>query len=84
MKRDAEVDFWGEVVWLIVTHHDVSVVTQGGEHLVIESSITRSRITHFMNKFRKLGLIDYKNDRYKTIKVGTSNATSPIGGKPSQ
>ena len=25
---------------------------------------TRSRITHFMNKFRKLGLIDYKNGEF--------------------
>ena len=23
---------------------------------------TRSRVTHFMNKFRKLGLIDYKGN----------------------
>ena len=41
MKRDAEVDRWVEVV-RIVTHHDVSVVTQGGEPLVIEASINIS------------------------------------------
>jgi hypothetical protein len=28
---------------------------------------TRSRVSHFMNKFRKLGFVDYKGDSELTV-----------------
>ena len=31
---------------------------------------TRSRVSHFMNKFKKLGFIDYKNNGQLTVKKG--------------
>jgi CRP-like cAMP-binding protein len=42
------------------------------EHLAQMVGTTRSRINHFMNKFRKLGFIDYKN-REMTVHSGLLN-----------
>ena len=40
------------------------------EHLAQMVGTTRSRINHFMNKFRKLGLIDYNNEAGLTVHRG--------------
>lgn len=40
------------------------------EHLAQMVGTTRSRINHFMNKFRKLGFIDYNNDDGLTVHRG--------------
>ncbi len=42
------------------------------EHLAQMVGTTRSRINYFMNKFRKLGFIDYKN-REMTVHSGLLN-----------
>jgi len=41
---------------------DVTRPTLSHETLAEMVGTTRSRITHFMNKFRKMGLIDYKGE----------------------
>jgi CRP/FNR family transcriptional regulator, cyclic AMP receptor protein len=43
------------------------------EHLAQMVGTTRSRINHFMNKFRKLGFIDYDNDSGLTVHRGLRN-----------
>jgi CRP/FNR family transcriptional regulator, cyclic AMP receptor protein len=43
------------------------------EHLAQMVGTTRSRINHFMNKFRKLGLIDYDNGSGLTVHRGLQN-----------
>ena len=45
------------------------------EHLAQMVGTTRSRINHFMNKFRKLGFIDYKS-REMTVHSGLLNVVS--------
>ena len=40
------------------------------EHLAQMVGTTRSRINHFMNKFRKLGFIDYNGDAGLTVHRG--------------
>ena len=40
------------------------------EHLAQMVGTTRSRINHFMNKFRKLGFIDYNGDEGLTVHRG--------------
>ena len=40
------------------------------EHLAQMVGTTRSRINHFMNKFRKLGFIDYNNEAGLTVHRG--------------
>jgi CRP/FNR family transcriptional regulator, cyclic AMP receptor protein len=40
------------------------------EHLAQMVGTTRSRINHFMNKFRKLGFIDYNNEEGLTVHRG--------------
>jgi CRP/FNR family cyclic AMP-dependent transcriptional regulator len=40
------------------------------EHLAQMVGTTRSRINHFMNKFRKLGFIDYSNEGGVTVHRG--------------
>jgi CRP/FNR family transcriptional regulator, cyclic AMP receptor protein len=40
------------------------------EHLAQMVGTTRSRINHFMNKFRKLGFIDYSNEAGLTVRRG--------------
>jgi CRP/FNR family transcriptional regulator, cyclic AMP receptor protein len=40
------------------------------EHLAQMVGTTRSRISHFMNKFRKLGFVDYHGDDAITIRSG--------------
>jgi DNA-binding IclR family transcriptional regulator len=40
------------------------------EHLAQMVGTTRSRINHFMNKFRKLGFIDYDGEDGLTIHRG--------------
>src|SRR5881628_1963843 len=41
---------------------DATIPTLSHETLAEMVGTTRSRITHFMNKFRKLGLIDYNGE----------------------
>jgi CRP-like cAMP-binding protein len=43
------------------------------EHLAQMVGTTRSRINHFMNKFRKLGFIDYHNGSGLTVHRGLRN-----------
>jgi len=43
------------------------------EHLAQMVGTTRSRINHFMNKFRKLGFIDYDNESGLTVHRGLKN-----------
>ena len=43
---------------------DTKLPPMSHETLAEMVGTTRSRITHFMNKFRKLGLIDYKNGEF--------------------
>jgi len=40
------------------------------EHLSQMVGTTRSRVSHFLNKFRKLGFIDYKNNGELTVNNG--------------
>lgn len=40
------------------------------EHLSQMVGTTRSRVSHFMNKFKKLGFIDYKNNGELTVNNG--------------
>ncbi len=40
------------------------------EHLAQMVGTTRSRINHFMNKFRKLGFIDYSGEAGLTVHRG--------------
>ena len=40
------------------------------EHLAQMVGTTRSRVSHFMNKFKELGFIDYKNDGELTVHSG--------------
>jgi CRP-like cAMP-binding protein len=40
------------------------------EHLAQMVGTTRSRVSHFMNKFRTLGFVDYKGDGPVTVKGG--------------
>jgi len=47
------------------------------EHLAQMVGTTRSRINHFMNKFRKLGFIDYSNEAGLTVHRGLLRAVQP-------
>jgi CRP-like cAMP-binding protein len=40
------------------------------EHLAQMVGTTRSRVSHFMNKFRKLGFVDYQGDGALTVHRG--------------
>jgi CRP-like cAMP-binding protein len=40
------------------------------EHLAQMVGTTRSRVSHFMNKFRKLGFVDYQNNGTLTVHRG--------------
>src|SRR5256885_5029537 len=42
--------------------HETVVAGVNQEHLAQMVGTTRSRINHFMNKFRKLGFIDYNSE----------------------
>jgi CRP-like cAMP-binding protein len=43
------------------------------EHLAQMVGTTRSRVSHFMNKFRKLGFVDYTGDSALTVHRGLLN-----------
>jgi CRP/FNR family transcriptional regulator, cyclic AMP receptor protein len=43
---------------------DAKIFDMSHETLAEMVGTTRSRVTHFMNKFRRLGLIDYNNDGF--------------------
>ena len=43
------------------------------EHLAQMVGTTRSRVSHFMNKFRKLGFVDYTGDSAVTVHRGRLN-----------
>jgi CRP-like cAMP-binding protein len=44
------------------------------EHLAQMVGTTRSRVSHFMNKFRKLGYVDYNGDSVLTVHRGLLSA----------
>ena len=44
------------------------------EHLAQMVGTTRSRVSHFMNKFRKLGFVDYNGDSALTVHRGLLSA----------
>jgi CRP-like cAMP-binding protein len=44
------------------------------EHLAQMVGTTRSRVSHFMNKFRKLGFVDYTGDSPLTVHRGLLSA----------
>ena len=64
---------------LLLSHfdkHSTSETVVAGvnqEHLAQMVGTTRSRINHFMNKFRKAGFIDYDNDAGLTVHRGLTN-----------
>src|ERR1017187_2650022 len=55
------------------------------EHLAQMVGTTRSRISHFMNKFRKLGFVDYHGNDAVTVRSGLLSVVqhdSPFGQTP--
>ena len=50
------------------------------EHLAQMVGTTRSRISHFMNKFRKLGFIDYSDNGGLTVHSGLLSVVLNDGG----
>jgi len=61
---------------LLLSHFDKECRAQNGVSRVNQDNLaqvigtTRSRITHFMNKFRKFGFIDYSNNGWLTVHNG--------------
>ena len=49
-------------------HEDVELPTTTQESLSDMIGTTRSRVSFFMNRFRKLGYIDYRNGHLKVYK----------------
>jgi CRP/FNR family cyclic AMP-dependent transcriptional regulator len=56
----------------------IAPVTVSQETLAAMIGTTRSRVSHFMNKFRKLGLIDYNGH----IEVHNSLLSAVLHDKP--
>jgi CRP-like cAMP-binding protein len=55
------------------------------EHLAQMVGTTRSRVSHFMNKFRKLGFVDYNGDSALTVHRGLLSSVlhdQPSGQTP--
>ena len=61
---------------LLLTHFDKESTTAtlhagiNQQHLAQMVGTTRSRVSHFMNKFRKLGFVDYKGTGELTVNNG--------------
>ena len=59
--------------WLLESTKETVVAGISQEHLAQMVGTTRSRINYFMNRFRKLGFIDYKGEEGVTVHRGLLN-----------
>ena len=70
---DTSTGAWRRWIWIFVVVQLVGLVTDAAWHGLLSRGVepetlaemvgtTRSRITHFMNKFRTMGLIEYNGE----------------------